>query len=200
MTFAENRQKFSGLSESIGRTCAKFGFSPNQWTLLTLIPTFAALWFLVQESFLFAAIFFIVASFIDMVDGAVARATNRVSTLGGYLDTIVDRYVEGIILLGLLFTSLPDLFLSLEVWVFLFLFGGMMTTYAKAAAKEKDLVTTETSGGLLERAERLLLLFLGMLLALHTPLFLTAMVALLAILANITALQRIVKFTSGAKK
>ena len=191
MTLYARRNKFEQISIKVGIIFSKVGLSPNQWTLLTLIPTFIALWYLTQANYLLASGFFIVAAFLDMVDGAVARVMGKVTKLGAYLDTMVDRYVEAIILLGLLFTTLPDFFLPLEVWVFLFLFGGMMTTYAKAAAKEKELTVKEIKGGLLERAERLFLLFIGILLANHTPLFLTLMVALLAILANITAIQRI---------
>ncbi len=68
-----------------------------------------------------------------------------------------------------------------------------MTTYAKAAAKEKEIIAEgkELKGGLLERAERLLILFAGILLAIANPLFLTYTIALLAVLSNISALQRI---------
>ena len=71
-----------------------------------------------------------------MVDGAVARVTKTASKFGAYLDTIVDRYVEAIIAFGLLFAALPGFYIPAYAWIFLYLFGGMMTTYAKAAAKE----------------------------------------------------------------
>jgi len=193
MTLSANRQRFEKISISIGRAFSHIPLSPNQWTLFTLVPTVIALWFLIENNFLAAAVFFILAGFLDMVDGAVARVMGKVSRIGAYLDTIIDRYVEGIIVLGLVLAGLPDFYLEAEVWIVLYLFGGMMTTYAKAAAKEKNLVISELKGGLLERPERLLLLFLGIILAAHTPLFLTAVVAFLAIFANLSAIQRVIK-------
>ena len=198
MVMYRGRQRFNGFSIKIGILFSKFGLSPNTWTAISLVPAFVAVWFLMQENFLFAALLFIFSAFIDLIDGSVARVTGRVSILGAYLDTVVDRYVEAIIIFGLLFASLPALTLPYTsvivpayALVFLYFFGGLMTTYVKAAAKEKGLVEKELKGGLLERAERLLLLFIGILLAIYDPLLLTYMLALLAVLTNITALQRI---------
>lgn len=191
MTLYKRRERFSRLSVKIGIGFSRLGLSPNQWTLFTLVPTFIALWFLVKEQFLWAALFFIIAAFVDLVDGSVARVTGRVTKLGAYLDTVIDRYVEGIIVFGLLFASLPDLWLPIYAWIFIYFFGGLMTTYVKAAAKEKELVGKELKGGLLERAERLIILFIGILLAYFDPFYLTYVIVILAVLTNISALQRI---------
>lgn len=187
----KQRERFNKISIKVGIIFSKFGLSPNQWTLLTLLPTFFALYFLVNEQFLLSALFFIFASFIDLVDGSVARVTGRVTKKGAYLDTIMDRYVEGIIILGLLFVAIPSVYFPFYFWLFLYLIGGMMTTYAKAAAKEKGLVEKELKGGLLERAERLSLLFLGILIAYFDKIYLSYIIVLLAILTNISAFQRI---------
>jgi len=195
MTLYEGRDKFKGLSVKIGMLFSKIPLSANQWTIISLVPAVIALYFLVKEQFLAAGVLFIASAFLDLVDGAVARVTGTVSKFGAYLDTIVDRYVEAIIIFGLLFASLPEFVIPIYAWVLLYLFGGMMTTYAKAAAKEKEIITEgkELKGGLLERAERLIILFIGILLAAFNPLFLTYVVALLAVLTNLSALQRIWK-------
>ncbi|MBI5061424.1 MAG: CDP-alcohol phosphatidyltransferase family protein [Candidatus Aenigmarchaeota archaeon] len=185
------REKFSKLSVKIGIVFSKLKLSPNQWTLLTLIPTIIALYFLVQESFLLAALLFAIAAFFDLIDGSVARVTGNVTKLGAYLDTIMDRYVEGIIIVGLLFIALPTLLLPAYVWLFIYFFGSMMTTYVKAAAKEKELVEKELKGGLLERAERLTLLFIGLIIAYFSRVYFVYIIVLLALLSNISALQRI---------
>jgi len=187
------RQRFEKLSIKIGIACSKIPLSANQWTIISIIPAIAAFYFLTKEQFLFGAVLFFVSSALDLVDGSVARVTGTVSKFGAYLDTITDRYIEAIILFGLLFAGLPAFFLPAFAWIFLFLFGGTMTTYAKAAAKEKEIISEgkELKGGILERAERLLILFAGILLAIANPLFLTYTLALLAVLSNISALQRI---------
>jgi phosphatidylglycerophosphate synthase len=198
MVLAKRRDSFAQLSVKVGIAFSKLPLSANQWTLLSLIPVFFALWFLVNEQFLFAAGLFLLSAFMDLIDGSVARVTGTVSRKGAYLDTVVDRYVEGIIVFGLLFASLPDLFIpGLEIntpvkaWLFLYFFGAMMTTYVKAAAKEKELTEKELRGGFLERAERLIILFIGILAASLDPFYLTYTIVVLAVLSNITVLQRV---------
>ncbi len=76
-------------------------------------------------------------------------------------------------------------------WIFLYFCGSFTTTYAKAAAKEKDLVKEELKGGFLERAERLAILFAGIVLAVFSETYLVHTIILLAVLTNISALQRV---------
>jgi archaetidylinositol phosphate synthase len=191
MTLYKKRESFSNLSIRIGIAFSKLRLSPNQWTLISLLPVMAAVYFLANRDFLVAAGLFLLSGFLDLVDGSVARVTGRVSKLGAYLDTVVDRYVEAIIILGLFFVGIPAFFIPGNAWLFIYLFGGMMTTYVKAAAKEKELAEREIKGGILERAERLMILFIGILLATLDLQYLTYVIVLLAVLANISTLQRI---------
>ena len=200
MTLYKRREKFSNLSIKIGVVFSKFRLSPNQWTMISVLPVLAAVYFLYYSNFIIAAALLMISSFLDLVDGSVARVTGRSSLLGAYLDTIMDRYVEFIIILGLLFTGLPGFVLPASAWIFIYLFGAMMTTYSKAAAREKGLVRNELKGGILERAERLIILFVGILLAAVQPVYLTYVLVILAALTNISALQRIWKAVSRAKE
>jgi len=189
------RERFEKLSVKTGIVFSKLPLSPNQWTVISLIPAIASAYFLAGSEFLIAAGFFILAGFLDLVDGSVARVTGKVSRFGAYLDTVVDRYVEALIVLALLFVALPDpgFFVPISAWVFIYFFGSIMTTYVKAAAKEKEIVKEgiELKGGVLERAERLIVLFAGIVLAAFNPAYLSITIILLAVLANISALQRI---------
>lgn len=197
------RQRFERLSVKVGLLFSKLPLTPNMWTLVSLLPAIAAAYYLAKDSFLLAAGLFIVAAFLDLVDGSVARVTGKVSRFGAYLDTVVDRYVEALVVLALLFVALPepDFLFPIKAWIFIYLFGAMMTTYAKAAAKEKEIVKEgqELKGGALERAERLIILFVGIVLAAVNVAYLSVVVVILAIFANITALQRIVKARGMAK-
>ncbi|MBI2076695.1 MAG: CDP-alcohol phosphatidyltransferase family protein [Candidatus Aenigmarchaeota archaeon] len=183
------RKRFSFLSIKVGMLFSKLPLTPNQWTLISVLPAIVSAYFIINENFLLGALLFGTASFLDLVDGSVARVTGRVTKKGAYLDTIIDRYIEGLIVFGLLFVSLP--IPNSTLWIVLYLFGSMMTTYAKAAAKEKNLTEEELRGGLTERAERLVLLFLGLLLANLSKAYLSYIVIILAVLSNATALQRI---------
>ena len=137
----EKREKFQKISEVTGKFFSKLPLTPNQYTLISLFFVILSFWFLIQVNLVLALIFFLLAAFLDFIDGAVAKFTKRETKKGAYLDTICDRYVEGIILLGFLFLPLADFLLPAKIWIFLAFFGSLMTTYAKAAAKEKELVS-----------------------------------------------------------
>lgn len=191
MTLYKRREKFEGLSERMGKFFAGFGLSPNKWTLISILPALLTAYYLYLNEFLFAvaALFFTIL--LDVVDGSVARHTKKTTNLGAYMDTITDRYVEFIVIVGLLFADIQGLFLPMGFWILLFLFGSFMTTYAKAAASEKKLVHKEMKGGILERTDRMVVLLIGLLAGILNPLYLGYVVVLLAILTNISALQRI---------
>jgi len=189
----EKREKFKWLETKTGEIFSKLRLSPNQLTFNSLIFILFAFWFLVTQNLILALTFFTIATFLDLVDGAVARFLKMETKKGAYLDTICDRYVEGIILLGLLFLPLKGfLFLTADVWIFLAFFGSLMTTYSKAAAKEKELVQIELKRGFLGRAERVILIFIILFLGIFNLSWMIYPIIILAILTNFTAFQRIV--------
>ena len=186
------REKFKGVSQKTGQFFSKFGSTPNQYTLISLLFVVISFSFLINLNLVLALIFFLSAAFLDFIDGAVAKFTQRETKKGAYLDTICDRYVEGIILLGFLFLPLKGFFLlPAGIWIFLAFFGSLMTTYAKAAAREKEMVTEELKKGLWGRGERVILIFLAMFLGIFNLSWMLYPIVILAILSNLTAIQRI---------
>jgi len=183
---------------------AAIGLSPNAWTLISLVPALAGLAALVMHQLALGLAMFALSAFIDIVDGTVARVTNQVSDKGAYIDGVVDRYVELMLYLGLLIYIGRGEFLGLpnEVWIVLLIFGGLMTSFVRAYADHRGIVKDpgelKRMGGLLERLERLMLLYFGMFLGLFDIQWLMAVIALTALLANATALQRI-RFALRAK-
>ena len=176
---------------------AALGLSPNAWTLLSLFPAVAGMAALIQGRLAWGLLLFSLSAFIDIVDGTVARVTGQASIKGAFIDGVVDRYVELLLYLGLLAYLGRGEFLGLprEIWFMLLFFGSLMTTFVRAYADHRGLVKGEAElkkmGGLLERFVRLMLLYAGMLLGLFNTEWLMAVVALTALLANLTALQRI---------
>ena len=186
-----HRESFKSLSELTGKIFSKLSLTPNQYTLISLLFVLISFYFLIRVDLVLALIFFLLATILDFIDGAVARFTKKATKKGAYLDTISDRYIEGIILLGFLFLPLPDFLLPAKIWIFLAFFGSLMTTYAKAAAKEKELVERELKKGLLGRAERIVLIILAIFLGIFNFNWMIYPIIILAIFSNITALQRI---------
>ena len=83
---------------------SKLPLSPNAWTGMGLVLSIINLYFMVKMDFLSATIIFAFAALIDMIDGSVARIRKRVTNLGGYLDSVTDRAVEFVIIMGLIYT------------------------------------------------------------------------------------------------
>ncbi|MBI2971250.1 MAG: CDP-alcohol phosphatidyltransferase family protein [Candidatus Aenigmarchaeota archaeon] len=185
------RKKNASHDRMLGRVFGRMPLSPNAWTVLSLAAVLPVVYFILQEQFAAAAAFLLVASLFDAVDGAVARARNAATKQGAYLDTIADRYVEFIAVIGLFFIPLPHVGIPAQAWVAAYVFGSMLTTYAKAAAKEKGLVRQEFAIGMLERPERMALLFLALLAGAASTLYLVYVIGIAAVMANATAFQRI---------
>jgi len=185
-------------TDRLAKGLAALGLSPNAWTLLSLLPALAGMAALIYGRLGWGLLLFSLSAFIDIVDGTVARATGQASIKGAFIDGVVDRYVELLLYLGLLFyLGRGDFFgLPREIWFMLLFFGSLMTTFVRAYADHRGLVKSEAElkrmGGLLERFERLMLLYAGMLLGLFNTEWMMAVIAITALLANLTALQRIV--------
>jgi phosphatidylglycerophosphate synthase len=187
------------LSVRLGLFFAHLKISPNAWTVISIIPAilgFVAL--AVYQDLAWALLLFIMAGFIDAIDGAVARVTSRVSALGAFLDGVIDRYVEILIYLSVLIyleTRTEVFLISSSLWVALLIFGALMPTFVRAYADHKKIVTDPADlkkmGGFLERAERLILVYLGLFAGLYSAINLVYFIAFAAILANLTAFQRI---------
>jgi len=177
---------------------ARLGLSPNTWTLLSLVPALLGLAALIIHQLAYGLVFFALSAFIDIVDGTVARATNQATDRGAFIDGVVDRYVELLLYLGLLLYVGRGEFLNLpnEAWFMVLIFGALMTSFVRAYADHRGIVTDpdelKRMGGLLERLERLMLLYAGMFLGLFHTEWLMAVIAITAVLANATVLQRIV--------
>ena len=130
----------------------------------------------------------LVVGAMDTLDGAIARATNTVTRFGAFLDSNLDRYSEAVIFLGIvvLYSQNPDQKPDSTIIValtYVAAVGSFMVSYARARAQGLGL---DCEVGLLPRPERVLILGLGLLTGLVLP-----ALAILALLTNLTALQRI---------
>lgn len=126
----------------------------------------------------------LVASLFDMLDGRVARLRGRETQFGAYLDSTMDRYSDMVLYMGLmiLYARVDRTPHMVLVWVAAF--GSFMTSYARACAES---LIPRCTVGLLERPERIVLIILGALFN-----RMTAALWIIAVLANVTAIQRVV--------
>ena len=185
----KNRKKYAPFEIRLAAFFSKISKNANFWTLLSLIFAVASAYLITRQSFLFAGLFVAISAMLDVVDGSIARLHNKATNRGAYLDTVSDRYAEAIVIVALVFVPLPSVIFPPAVWIAVLLFGSLMTTYAKASASEKGLPTP--LGVLLERAERVFLIFIAVVLGHFGKVYMTYAIILLALLTNISALQRV---------
>jgi CDP-diacylglycerol--glycerol-3-phosphate 3-phosphatidyltransferase len=124
------------------------------------------------------------AATFDMLDGRVARLRGRETRFGAYLDSTMDRYSDMLLYLGLmiLYARLDETLLMVLVWVAAF--GSFMTSYARARAES---LIPRCRVGLMERPERVVLLIVGAILN-----RMVAVLWIIAVLSNVTAIQRVI--------
>jgi len=183
------------FTAAVGRAVAATGLTPNMVTLLQLVLAVPVAWALWKGPLPWAALLFGVVASLDWVDGAVARASGKASLAGGYLDSLVDRFVDAIVLLGLLLR-----YDTTKVWLAgsAYLVAMTVTSFARARLFQ-DLrpPPPETwSRDVLERTERCVLFGLAVLaqglvdaFGRHVEVVFWSL-CVLALLALVTVLQR----------
>lgn len=169
----------------VGGALAALGLTPNMLTVLGLLLNVGVAAVIASGRPQLGGVLLLVASAFDMLDGAVARATGKVTKFGGFLDSTLDRYSEIVVFLGLLLYLLgtPD-WRTGSILSFVAATGALMISYARARAEAAG---ASASVGLLPRPERVILL--AVMLIAERPLW--ALWAL-AILTHATALMRII--------
>ncbi|MDI9619578.1 MAG: CDP-alcohol phosphatidyltransferase family protein [Candidatus Nezhaarchaeota archaeon] len=179
------RRRYEELVDPIGRSLGKIGVSPNSITVTSaLMGGLAGLLFYLKEPLL-GVVAIILVGITDMLDGAVARATHRVTKFGGVLDHVLDRYSEFAILLGM---SLGG-YISSSLAVYT-LFGMVMASYTRAKAESLGGLKS-CSVGLMERQEKFVLLIVGGLLVAWFEEALNVAAAVCGTLSHITVGQRL---------
>src|SRR5499427_6924139 len=170
------------IIDLIVRWLALSRIHPNVLTFLGLMINTWAAFLLAAGRFQAAALVVIGAGLFDMVDGRVARETNRVTRFGGFFDSVLDRYSDLALLIGLLvwYGSINrPLYVVLTAVVMM---GSVMVSYTRARAEN---TIPSCKVGFMERPERVVLLIIGALFDRMAP-----TLWVLAVLSNLTVLHR----------
>ena len=169
--------------EKIGRSFASTGISPNGWSCIGLVFAFAsaiAYGFNIEYSLIIGGVILLVAGFFDIVDGQVARVSQKVTKSGGFLDSVFDKIAEVAIFLGILVGGFAEPYL-----VFLAITFSLLVSYTRSRAES---LGVKLQGiGIGERAERLLVIAIVGIIG-----FMEYAVIIVIIIAAVTFIQRIV--------
>ena len=198
MVSSRLKERFEALASSWVKPLVSLGLTPNLLTLFGVAASVAAAfcylsWKIGGFVLPSAGFLVLVSGLVDALDGVVARATGRVSAFGGFLDSVCDRYSDAVVLSAILVGGLCH-----PAWGLAAVVGSLMVSYARARAEAAGVGMA--SVGLAERAERMLFLAAVTFAASFWLEALGWGVALLAVLAHFTVLQRAARFYSETRK
>lgn len=171
------------LLDPIVNVLARLGVPPNALTAAGVLGNVGAAVLVGRGEFLAGGLVMLAASALDVLDGALARASGRATPFGSIFDAVMDRVSEAAVLFGLLVyfsgrDARPEVIL-----VFATIAGSMLVSYVRARAEIAGLPLSE---GLFTRAERVIVLAIGLIIN-----QVTIVLWILAILTNVTAAQRL---------
>ena len=178
------REQFKGILDPIGAFLNRLGLMPNTMTIIGLVGTTMGAALIAIGHVTWGGIMILLMGPIDALDGTMARLRGEASQFGAFVDSVSDRYSELAIYGGLFIY-----FIQREDWlscvlVYMAAAGSILVSYVKARAESLGF---EARIGILTRVERYLVLAPGLVFNLPT-----LALWIIAIFANITALQRII--------
>jgi archaetidylinositol phosphate synthase len=187
------KQQIQEMLATEARIAHRLRLTPNRISVIGIIlALLAALAYAEWQSdklylLVVAAVLLLLSGFCDVLDGVVARFYQQATPFGGFLDSLLDRYADAAVYLGIIISGLCDV-----LWGSLAIIGSLLVSYSRARAEAAG--TKMESVGLAERAERIIILFIATLVAFfwqpQTKTIMNYGIILLAIVSNLTVLQR----------
>src|SRR4029077_2024894 len=175
-------------AEALMKALGRLPVTPNQITVVGTLLTFVAAVLVAAGQLRWGGVVLALAGTFDILDGALARSTRRSYPYGAFLDSTLDRYSEGAVYLGLAvyFAGTPGPYQKWLIFATVAaLAGSFLVSYVRARAQSLGFTCAT---GLFQRPERVVVTVIGLIFG---GVVLYGVVFLLAILTNLTALQRI---------
>jgi len=164
----------------------RLGIHPNTFTTVSFILGGVAAWFAGTGLLRAASFFILLSGVMDTLDGSLARSSGKVTKFGALYDSVLDRYSEAIYLFGMAFYFVKEEYFFTTVAIAVALGGSLMVSYVRARA---EALGFDCKVGLMQRPLRIVLLGFGGLIHIH---ILVVAIWVVAVFANVTAIQRIV--------
>ncbi len=170
----------------IGHALRKTGLTPDHLTVLGLLVGIGAAVAIGSGRLLLGLLLVILAALPDLFDGALAKATDASSQRGAFFDSTVDRVTDAFLLGGIAWYLASTESPHMAILPFAVMAVSSIISYERAKAESLGI---EAKGGLMERAERIIALCLGLLI----PVLLIPILWIMLVLTTITAIQRFLK-------
>jgi CDP-diacylglycerol--glycerol-3-phosphate 3-phosphatidyltransferase len=188
-SFSDNmRVWFRWYYHPIAEFLNRLGIHPNTVTLIGMTGTVVVSLLIADGQMVWAGLLLLVMGPVDAMDGAMARLRNEASAWGAFVDAVTDRYSELFLFLGYLIYFMVHPSVAGLLLAYLAAAGSVLTSYVKARADAQKL---DANVGVLTRVGRYVVLIPGLIFSsLYPPLIIISL-AIIAVFANFTALQRI---------
>ena len=177
------------VTEPAVRLLARTSITPNAVTWSGFLLTIGAAALIITEHLVAAGILVLIAGFLDILDGALARRTNQATRFGAILDSTLDRFSEAVLLLGILVLYARDQSFAQILVVGAALVGSLLVSYIRARA---EALGVECEAGLFTRTERVIVLALGLLLSQVVDYALLIALAIIVVFSFVTIVQRLI--------
>jgi len=192
------KKKVQQMLASEAKAAHSLGLTPNMVSAIGLaLSLFSAAAYAVALNqplwLLLATILLLASGFCDTIDGVLARNYKQATPFGGFLDSLLDRYADAAVYAGVIIGGLCN-----PIWGLAALVGSLLVSYSRARAEAAG-VKME-SVGFAERAERMLILAVASAVAIFWFPALNIGIILLAVLSNLTVLQRGIHVYNSLKK
>jgi len=177
-----------GIAEPIGRAIARTGITPNGISALGFTLNLVAAALAATGHWVPAGVTMLIGSGLDLLDGAVARASGQATRFGAIFDAVLDRYSEVVVLFGLvIYFEGRDAMLQVGL-LYVAVVGSVLVSLVRARAEVDGIRLRE---GLFTRVERVIVTAVALIVGSRFPIVMTAALWLLAILTILTAMQRV---------
>ncbi len=167
----------TGLLKPVTVHLVRSGITPNHLTVVAVVLGLTSAYFIFAGKTIIGVFLLLISSSLDALDGALARNENLRSEFGGFLDSVMDRYVDAAVIIAIGVHSGHVFLASIAV------VGALMVSYTRARA---ETIIERCDVGIAERGERTLILIGGLIAGLEYYALLVV-----AILAHFTAIHRV---------
>jgi CDP-diacylglycerol---glycerol-3-phosphate 3-phosphatidyltransferase len=185
----------SGLSAAAWRLVDRSRITPNAVTIIGFLGICGSAALVLERFWVISSLVFVVSGLVDSVDGLIARHQGRVTSFGAFLDSTLDRLAEGVIFGAIGITFADDGLDWALAACFVALTASFLVSYARARAE--GLGIPGSSGGLMGRPERLVIIGAGLFLGALGDV-LPVLMVILAALSLMTAVHRIALAYNGS--
>jgi phosphatidylglycerophosphate synthase len=192
------KKQIQQMLSSEAKIAHHIGLTPNIVTaigfFLSVLAGVAYAFATTQQTLflLLGVVLLMISGFCDTLDGILARTYQQASAFGGFLDSLLDRYADALVLGGIIISGLCNI-----IFVLVALVGSLMVSYSRARAEAIGIKME--SIGLVERPERIIIIAAVSLIAIYCIPALNLGILLLAVLTNFTVIQRSVHVYKSLK-